>query len=104
MQNTSPTFSAKASKIGSNLESRNSLKLLLLTKEIQEETEIENIKECKTVDACEIKQEKRMEERVVDRQVCNETKTEQKEKCTLKYEQGPERVSITDLFVLVSKI
>jgi len=56
-----------------------------------EETEIENIKECKTVDACEIKQEKRMEERVVDRQVCNETKTEQKEKCTLKYEQGPER-------------
>ena len=69
-----------------------------------EETEIENIKECKTVDACEIKQEKRMEERVVDRQVCNETKTEQKEKCTLKYEQGPERVSITDLLVLVSKI
>jgi len=56
-----------------------------------EETDIENIKECKTVDACEIKQETKMEERVVNKQVCNETKTEQKEQCTIDYEQGPER-------------
>merc|ERR1711970_1252002 len=56
-----------------------------------EEIDIENIKECKTVDACEIKQETKMEEKVVNKQICNETKTEQKEQCTIDYEQGPER-------------
>ena len=69
-----------------------------------EETDIENIKECKTVDACEIKQETKMEERVVNKQVCNETKTEQKEQCTIDYEQGPERVTITDFRFSSSKI
>jgi len=56
-----------------------------------EETETESLEECKTVDACEIKQEIKIEERVVNKQVCNETKTEQKEQCTIEYEQGAER-------------
>jgi len=56
-----------------------------------EETETESLEECKTVDACEIKQEVKVEDRVVNKQVCNETKTEQKEQCTIEYEQGAER-------------
>ena len=58
-----------------------------------EETDVEEIEECKTVDACKIVQEVKIEERVVNKQVCNETKTEEKEQCTIEYEKSSDRVT-----------
>jgi hypothetical protein len=60
-----------------------------------EETDVEEIEECKTVDACKIVQEVKEEERVVDKQVCNGTKTEQKQECTMVPSQTPDRVTFT---------
>jgi len=57
-----------------------------------EETDKEEIEECKTVDACKIVPETKIEERIVNKQVCNDTKTEQKEQCTVEYEQSPTQV------------
>jgi len=57
-----------------------------------EETSVEKIEECKTVDACKIVQEVKEEERVVDKQVCNQTRTEQKEQCTMEYNRNPDEV------------
>jgi len=57
-----------------------------------EETDVEEIEECKTVDACKIVPEVKIETRVVNKQVCNETKTEQKEQCTIEYEISPDQV------------
>lgn len=57
-----------------------------------EETSVENIEECKTVDACKIVQEVKEEERVVDKQICNQTRTEQKEQCTMEYSRSPDEV------------
>lgn len=57
-----------------------------------EETDKEEIEECKTVEACKIVQETKIEERIVNKQVCNDTRTEQKEQCTLDYEQSPDQV------------
>ena len=58
-----------------------------------EETDVEEIKECKTVDACKIVPEVKIETRVVNKQVCNETKMEQKEQCTIEYETSPDHVN-----------
>jgi len=57
-----------------------------------EETDVEEIEECKTVDACKIVQEVKEEERVVEKQVCNGTRTEQKQQCTVEYSRSPDQV------------
>ena len=62
-----------------------------------EETSVEKIEECKTVDACKIVQEVKEEERVVDKQVCNQTRTEQKEQCTMEYNRNPDEVTISNV-------
>ena len=57
-----------------------------------EETDKTVIQECKTVDACKMETETVTEKNMVNKQVCNETRTEPKEKCTIEYEKGPDRV------------
>jgi len=57
-----------------------------------EETDKEKIKECKEVDTCKIVPETKTVDKIVNKQVCNETKTEQKEQCTVDYEQSPSQV------------
>jgi len=57
-----------------------------------EETNTTEIEECKTVDVCKIVPEVKIEERIVNKQVCNDTKTEQKEQCTIDYQQSQDQV------------
>jgi len=57
-----------------------------------DEAEKEEVKDCKTMDACKMVPEIKEEERVIEKQVCNKTRTEQKEQCTVEYQRGAEQV------------
>ena len=58
-----------------------------------EETNQTTIEDCKEVDVCKMVPEVKTSTRVENKQVCNETRTEQKQQCTIDYEQGQDQVS-----------
>ena len=57
-----------------------------------DEVDKEEVQDCKKMDACEMVPEVKEEERVIQKQVCNKTRTEQKEQCSIEYQQGAEQV------------
>jgi len=57
-----------------------------------EETNHTTLEDCKEVDVCKMVPEVKTTTRVQNKQVCNETRTEQKQQCTMDYEQGQDQV------------